>query len=181
MNQPMGRLEALQFREAAFYTGDGRVGSIDVLRIHFRAPDADYYQFDLQNGDWQLSNKALQFLANWNYRPSQIGGRDETMRNCHDDKVLIPLAVMDDGTYGLSENAMQGARKALENAEWFASDTEKESSDDGPDAAGGGGGPDPGTGNRGGVEEPSEPEQPTGVSAEMAPEDSDKGVTVNVS
>lgn len=174
----MARLENLQYRESTFYAPDGQVGSVEVLRIYFRTHEDEHDQFDLPNGGWQLSNKALQFLAKWGYRPSDIGDHDSAMRDCHDDQVLIPIAPdgEEDG-WGLAEEAMQGAQEALEDAEWFASDAGEESSESGSDAPGGGGSPDPGTGNRGAVDDASQ----GGVSAEMAGEDSDRGVNVHIS
>lgn len=177
MNQPMGRLEGIQYREATFYTGDGRVGSIDVLRIHFRAPDGDYYEFDLQNGNWSLGNAALQFMALWGYQPSELDG---TYHDAHDDQILVPIAPLDQSTdpdWGLAETAMSGGREALEEAEWFDPEIGQDG-DSGPsNGPGGASGPDPGTGNRGAVDDPEQ----GGVSAEMAGEESDQGITVNIS
>lgn len=185
MNQPMGRLEALHFREAAFYTNDGRVGSIDVLRVHFRAPDGDYYEHDLQNGDWRITNQALQFLAKWGYRPSQIGDHDSTMRDCHDDQILLPLAPNEgaDGGlgYGLAQTALSGGREALKDATWFDTEDDEESTDDRPDGPQSGPGPDPGTGNRAGVDHDADETEDSGVTVEKAHADSNAGMTVNVS
>jgi len=174
MNQPMGRLEGLQYREAAFYTGDGSVGSIEVVRVHFRAPDGDYYEHDLPNGQWGIANAALQFMALWGYQPTALDG---TMHDAHPDKKLIPIAPMGDDDFGIAQTAMQGGREALEEAEWFDPDLGTDGDSVPSDGPNGGGGPDPGTGNRGAVDDAEQ----GGVSAEMAGEESDAGVTVNVS
>lgn len=170
----MGRLEGIQYREATFYTGDGRAGTVEVLRIHFRAPDGDYYEHDLPNGQWALGNVALQFMALWGYQPTTLDG---TFHDAHDDQILVPIAPMPDGSYGLGQKAMEGAQEALENAEWFDPEA-GEDGDSGPsDGPGGAPGPDPGTGNRGAVDDAEQ----GGVSAEMAGEDSSQGVNVKVS
>lgn len=175
LNQPMGRLLSLSFRQMSFYTDDGGVGSMDVLRIHFCAPDGDVYHHDLPNTDYHLGNEALQFLAKWQYQPTDWA-EDETRLDVEDEQVLIPVAMTPDGVYGLGQQAMSGARDALANAEWFAPSNDEEADSDPHSGPGGGGDSDPGTGNRGGVEEQSEPE----VTAELAEEDSDQGVTVTV-
>jgi hypothetical protein len=181
MSQPLGRLVALQFRHVA--PQPGAHPTMPVLRVHLRAPDGDYYHHDLPNGDWQLNNESLQFLALWGYKPSDIGSHNDTMRDCIPDTTCVPIAptgnAWDDTDWGLAETAMEGGQDALREADWFDADDSTKGGDD-SNQSGGGGGPDPGTGNRGGVEEPSEPEEDTGVSAEMAPEESDQGVTVNV-
>lgn len=163
MNTPLGRLEHIQYREAAFYTDDGRAGSIDVMRLHFMAPDAEMHTFDLPNGDWVIDNAALQFLAKYDYRPTDL---DETMNDCHDDQILLPLVQDQDGNWYLHQNAMSDAQRALKEAEWFGTDDDEDGDsgpDNGPNAPPG---PDPGTGNRGGVD------------IEEAGEESDAGVIV---
>jgi hypothetical protein len=177
VNQPMGRLEALEYREAAFYAGNGQVGSIDVLRVHFRAPDGDYYHHDLPNGQWALGNDALQFMAKWGYQPTALDG---TYHDTHDDQVLVPIAVAPEEmeqVWALGQQAMQGGQQALEDAEWFSEDVGPDGEENRSHGPPGGGGPDPGTGNRTAVDD----EEQGGVSAEMAGEDSDQGVEVTVS
>jgi len=195
VNVPHGRLLAIQYREAAFYTGDGRAGSADVVRVHFRTPDDECHHHDLPNGQWGLQNPALQFMAKWGYKPSLIGDSapsrrdgegktgvspvadDSAMRDCEDDMQLIPVARNpQEGDWLLHREAMSDAQEALEDAEWFDPDLDIEG-DGGPSDGGfGGGSPDPGTGNRGAVDDAEQ----GGVSAEMAGEDSDAGVEVTV-
>jgi hypothetical protein len=79
-----------------------------------------------------------------------------------------------DQSWGLAQDAMSGGEQALREAEWFDG-ADIEDGEQTPQH-GAGGSPDPGTGNRGGVDEPSEPEPEVGV----APEDSDAGVEVTV-
>jgi len=178
VNVPHGRLLAIQYREAAFYTGDGRAGSVDVVRVHFRTPDDEVHHHDLPNGQWGLQNAALQFMAKWGYKPSLIGGDDSAMRDCEDDMQLIPVARNpEEGDWLLHREAMSDAQEALEEAEWFDPDLDTDG-DSGPsDGPGGAPGPDPGTGNRGAVDDAEQ----GGVSAEMAGEESDAGVNVRVS
>lgn len=175
MGVPMGRLLGLQFREAAFYTDDGRVGSIDVMRIHVRASDGRTYSHDLQNGGWQRSNEALQFLAKWGYRPSDFP-EDGAFLGTEADQVLVPITVAADGSYTLAQLAMNGARAALEDAEWFSPSDDEDADSDRSDAPDAPPGPDPGTGNRGGVDHDAD----DGVTAELAEEDTTAGVTVSV-
>lgn len=181
MNQPLGRLVALQFRNIA--AQPGAHPTVPVLRVHLRVPDGSYHHHDLMNGGWLINNEALQFLALWGYKPSDIGGDDSTMRDCLPDKTCVPIAPVnnqwdDDAEWGLAQSAMEGGQDALRDADWFDGDDSTKGGDDN-DQSGGGGGPDPGTGNRGGVEEPSDPEE-ADVTAEVAPEESDQGVTVNI-
>lgn len=172
--QPLGRLVALQYREAAFYTDDGRAGSFDVLRLHLRGPDGEMYEHDLPNRGWNETNAALQFMAKWQYQPTSL---DHTLTNVEDDHVLMPLAYTD-GEYKLAQAAMSGAQRALRNAEWFDPDLGNYADESGAQKPHAPPGPEPGSGNRAGVEEPSEGD---GVSAELADEDADAGVEVNVS
>jgi hypothetical protein len=175
MNVPHGRLLALQYREAAFYTGDGRVGSLDVVRVHFRTPDDEVHHHDLPNGQWAINNAALQFMAKWGYQPTALDG---TYHDLEDEFQLIPVARNpQEGDWLLHQAAMNGAQEALKEAEWFDPDLGGNGDSDGPDGPGGAPGPDPGTGNRGAVDDAEQ----GGVSAEMAGEESDAGVTVNVS
>lgn len=195
MNQPLGRLVALQFRNIA--AQPGAHPTVPILRVHLRVPDGSYHHHDLMNGDWLINNDALQFLALWGHKPSDIGGdsspssdegsvsdsvpspsrEDSTMRDCLPDKTCVPIAPTGGGEWALAQTAMEGGQDALRNADWFNGDDSTKGGDDG--GMGGGGSPDPGTGNRGGVEN-DEPEEETGVTAEMAPEESDQGITVNV-
>lgn len=167
MNQPLGRLTALQYRRASFYTDDGREGQVDVLRVHLRVPDGSEHYQDLPNGEWSLDNTALGFLALWGYRPSDIGGHDEAMRDAEPDLTCVPVAPTPDG-WGLAQTALEGARDALESAEWFDPDTSPSDGNKRAHAPPGGAEPDPGTGNKAGVE------------IEKADEDSDAGMVVSV-
>lgn len=146
------RLTALQFR---------RKGQQSVLRVYFEKHGEEYYH-DLPNGMWTIDNVALQFMAKWGYKPSDIGDDSSTMRDCMDD--TLALSVVDsDGQYKLSQMAMSGAETALRNAEWFggADDSEK---DETPQRPIGGGSID----------------KDGGPSIRLSDEDSDSGVTVDV-
>lgn len=171
INQPLGRLTAIQYREAAIPVGDGRVGSIDVVRLYFRAPDGSEHEFDLASNHWHTSNTALQFMALYGYQPTELDG---TLHDAYDDQVVFPIApTPEEGGWGLAQVALEGGEEALEDAEWFEPSVGADGSDR-PSAPSGAGGPDPGTGNRGGVEEPSDAD----VTAELADHDSDAGVEV---
>lgn len=178
MNQPMGRVVALDMRNVA--RQPGAHPTVPVLRVHIRTHTGKMVHHDLPNGNYTVQNAALQFMALHGYRPSEIEGRTETYVNVEDDKLVIPIAPMPPDSWGLAQDAMSGAEKALREAEWFDG-ADIEDGDETPQQAAGGGSPDPGTGNRGGVEEPSEPEQDTGVAVEKAPDESDAGVGVVVS
>jgi hypothetical protein len=170
MNQPLGRVVALQFRNVA--AQPGAHPTMPVLRVYIRTPMRTVEHHDLPNGNYVVQNPALQFLALHGYKPSDIDG---THMNIEADKVILPIAPMPaDDSWGLAQDAMSGGEQALREAEWF----------DGGDIGdaeqtpqhGAGGSPDPGTGNRGGVEEPSDPEPKVGV----ADDDSDAGFEVTV-
>lgn len=136
----LGRVTRLTYRSV------GPMLQASVLRVEFRAPDAQYYEQDLPNNRWDTGCPALQFLANWGYRPSEIDG---TSMDVRDDKLHVPLAPMDpaDPTagWGLAEAALDGGETALEEAEWFDPDLGDEAAQqptgaDSGGADGGGGG-----------------------------------------
>jgi hypothetical protein len=168
MNQPMAYLHGIQYREAAVYLDGGRATSTDVIRVHFRTHEGEMDQFDFPNGSWDLGNSGLQFMALYGYQPTDLP-EDGALLDTSDDDVLVPIAPDPyDGGWGLAQNAMSGGREALEEAEWFDPEVEIESTGDAHSAPQAPPGPDPGTGNRGGVE------------MEQADADSDQGVTVKV-
>lgn len=174
MNQPLGRLTALQYRHIAPQPGGHP--TMPVLRVHFRAPDAEHYHHDLPNGNWALTNASLQFMALWGYQPSELGG---TMHDATADKTLIPVTPTGNGGYAIAQTAMQGGQEALREAEWFDPEVAGVQGEEPTHGPTGGPGPDPGTGNRGGVEDPSEAEDDSGVTAELTPE-ADTGIEVTV-
>jgi len=115
INQPLARLVALQFRQ----TGNVPQQPVPILRIYLRAPDGDMHTHDLPNGGWTVDNAALQFLAKWGYRPSDIGEGDSTMRDCEPDTTVVPVVPDGDGSYLLAQHAMKDAESALRESEWF--------------------------------------------------------------
>lgn len=168
MNQPMGYLHGIQYRDAAVYLDDGRATSMDVIRVHFNTHEGEMDYFDFPNGAWDVGNGGLQFMALYGYRPSDFA-HDSAFLDTSDDGVLVPLAPDPrEGGWGLAQTAMSDGREALEEAEWFDPEVEIEPADDAQSAPQAPPGPDPGTGNRGGVD------------MEKADEDSDQGVTVKV-
>lgn len=176
MNQPLARVTALQYRNIAVQPGGHP--TMPVLRVHLHTHEDAHDHHDLPNGDWGVQNAALQFMAKWGWQPSALDG---TMARVRDDQVLVPIAPSGEnmpGDWGLSQSALHGAQEALENAEWFDPDPGVDGDSAPHSAAHGGGGPDPGTGNRGGVDHESEDE---GVTAELADEDSDAGINVTIS
>ena len=178
MNVPLGRLTQLSFREKSYYDGNGNVGSTDVLRVTYIGYDGDEYHTDFPNGSWHESNKALQFLANYGYGPSDIDGRSETTRDCYEDRILIPLAQKPNGEWGIHQRAMMAAESALKNAEWFGTDDSNEQRERSVNRANDGGGDDDG-----GSPNPSakdERENDKDVIMSIADDASDQGVNVAV-
>lgn len=168
ITRPFGRLVALQYRDFQ----PKHAVDTSVFVVHFRTPEDEIHEEILGNVVWSLDNRALQFMALYGYQPTALEG---TMHNVEDDQILVPIAPDDDG-WGLSQAAMVGSRAALEEAEWFDPDVAPNATDEANNGPLGGGSPDPGTGNRGAVDD----EDQGGVSAEMAGEDSDAGVNVVV-
>jgi hypothetical protein len=170
MNQPMGRVVALQYRNVA--RQPGAHPTVPVLRVYLRTHTDEIEHHDLLNGGYTVQNAALQFMALYDFRPSELS----TYTNVEDAQLLVPIAPMpQDASWGLARTALLGGEQALTEAEWFEGvDTDPD--DESDSAPAGDGSPDPGTGNRGGVEEPSDPD----IEAEVADEESDAGVEVTV-
>lgn len=167
MMQPMGRIVALQYREAAVYLDGGRAASTDVLRLYIRTHEGEMDTFDLPNTEWALNNSALQFMALYGYQPTDLD-HDSTVLDIEDDTLMVTLAPDPTGGWGLTEVAMSGGREALDEAEWFDPDVDVEAADGAHSAVNAPPGPDPSTGNRGGVD------------MEVSDGDSDTGVEVTV-
>jgi hypothetical protein len=170
MNQPMGRVVALQYRNVARQPGGHP--TVPVLRVYLRTHTDEIEHHDLLNGSYTAQNAALQFMALHGFRPSEL----DSYTNVEDDQLLVPIAPMPEAeSWGLARTALAGGEQALTDAEWFEG-LDTDGDDESPSAPAGGGSPDPGTGNRGGVEDPSDPD----IDAEVADEDSDAGVEVTV-
>lgn len=168
MNVPHGRLLTLTWTQAQ--SPESPTGAIMVLRIEFRAPDGEVYHADLPNGDWVPNNAALQFLAKWGYKPSDVGPDGGTRRDCEPDQKLIPVAEHPPtNQWVLHQLSMKGADEELEEAEWFATVEEleeRESEHSGSQVMPGGG-----NGDGGGGAAPR---------IELADEESDRGFNVVV-
>ena len=172
MNQPMARVVKLEYRDM-----NPKVKmDASAFIVHLRAPDGEMYEHPLENPEWMVHNPTLQFMALYNFKPSDIEG---TSMNVEDANWLLPVAPDGDGGYLLAAHVLEGGIEALEDAEWFSASDDSGGTDGDHSGPHGGGGPDPSTGNRGGVEEPSEGEEDTGVSAELTPE-KNAGVEVKV-
>lgn len=139
MNQPLGRVIELQYRD------EKPKLAIDssALVVRFRAPDAEVYEHPLENGEWLIGNAALQFMAINNIKPSDIEG---TKMNVESWVLDIPVAPDGDGGYLIAQNAMSDAESALREAEWFGAYPSEKPNSGHPDAPdddsdGGGGSP----------------------------------------
>lgn len=172
MIQQMGRVVKLEYRDMQ----PKMATDTSALVVHIRGPDGEMYEHPLENTEWMVHNPTLQFMAVNGFKPSDIDG---TSMNVEDWQFLVPVTSDLKGGYLLAEAALSNGVSALNDAEWFgaADDSDDDSDDD--SGSHGGGGPDPSTGNRGGVEEPSETEEDTGVTAELTPE-KNTGVEVTV-
>lgn len=191
MQQPMARVVKLEYRDI-----NPKV-KIDTSAfiVYLRGPDGEIHEHPLENPEWMIHNPTLQFMALYNFKPSDIEGTamnvagsssdpaidsdDESSEEVEDANWLLPVAPDGDDGYLLAENVLEGGIEALEDAEWFSASDDSDGADGDDSDPHGGGGPDPSTGNRGGVEEPSEAEEDTGVTAELTP-DEDTGVEVTV-
>lgn len=191
MNQPMARVVKLEYRDQ-----NPKVAmDTSVFVVHLRGPDGEIHEHPLENPEWMIHNPTLQFMAVNGFKPSDIEGTamnvapsrsagatdsdGEASEEVKDWQWLIPVAPDGDGGYLLAAHVLEGGIEALEDAEWFSASDNSDGSDDDHSGPHGGGGPDPSTGNRGGVEEPSDEEEDTGVTAELTPE-KNAGVEVKV-
>ena len=128
-NVIMGRLTALQFRQKTVYMdGDNPMG-MDVMRVHFVAPNDESYYHDLPNNEYTLNNKALQFMAKWGYQPTDLG--NGTHYDAYEDQKLLPIVYVGetehaDCEYALAQTALKRGESLLESAEWFAPHNESD-------------------------------------------------------
>jgi hypothetical protein len=167
MNQRLGRVTEVAYRSI------GPTLTTDALRVHFRTPMDTMDSHDLPNGRWSLQCPALQFMALYGLQPTAIDG---TRCSVESEGIVVPVMRAQDG-WTLDQSALAGGEAALKSVEWF--DGPHVVDDDGSaQKPSGGGSSDPGTGNRGGVEDPSEPSEETGVTVEKA--DGDAGIEVTV-
>lgn len=157
MDQPLGRVVALQYRSV------GQMLTGSVLRVHIRTHMDTYEYTDLPNTHWRLENPALQFLALQGYRPSDLDG---TMHDAKPEQILLPIAPDPPDSWGLGANALEGGKEALEEAEWFDGGSMSDGAN--PDSAPPGGAePDPGTGNRAGVDIEQDEEGDSGITVKV--------------
>lgn len=162
---PMARLLSLRFgQDQVEFNGQSK--PMMVLKVEFRAPDADIYEHPLVNGDWSKGNAALQFMAKWGYQPTDFPEHPPKL-DVEDDRVLIPVTQNpESGQWFLHELAMKNGEEALEDAEWFSPIEEHEDTTEVPVQSGGGGAGDPDGGGQ--------------VEVEQAPEESDRGINVAI-
>jgi hypothetical protein len=166
---PLGRVLELEYRDQQ----PKMKMDTSAFVVHFRGPDGDTHEHPLDNPEWVIHNPTLQFMALHDFKPTDVDG---TAMGVEDAQWLLPIAPDGDDGYLLASEVLDGGVEALEDAEWFNTNHGEESTDGDHRAPHGGGGPDPSTGNRGGVEHEDEE---GGVSAELTPED-DTGVEVIV-
>lgn len=171
VNQPMGRVVKLEYRDKA----PKMAADTSAFVVHIRGPDGEMHEHPLQNPEWMIHNVTLQFMAVNGFKPTDIDG---TSMNVEDWQWLVPVSPDGDGGYLLAQHVLEGGVKALQDAEWFASSDDSDDADSDDSGPNGGGGPDPGTGNRAGVNHDEEVED-TGVTAELTP-DENTGVQVTV-
>lgn len=169
LTQPMGRVTALQYRNVA--PPQGNFPTMPVLRVHIKTFDGATDHHDLLNKSYTVQNKALQFMALYDFRPTEIEG---TM--VEPDNLAVPVApTPNNGVWGLAAAAMNGGERALKRAEWFNGvDIQN---DDGTEQQPTQGGNSDG-GGRGG-EAVTDDEHD--VVLDLADEESDAGVNITIS
>jgi hypothetical protein len=192
MIQQMGRVVKLEYRDMQ----PKMATDTSAFVVHMRGPDGEMHEHPLENPEWMVHNTALQFMAVNGFKPSDIDGTSMKVagsqsesamndssqgesREVEDWQFLVPLVADGHGGYLLAEAALSGGESALKDAEWFGAADDSDDDSDPHSGPHGGGGPDPSTGNRGGVDEPSGGEEDTGVTAELTPE-KDAGIEVKV-
>lgn len=171
MNQPLGRVLRLRYRDVQPKVA----ADTSVLEVDIRTHEDEIISQPLDNPQWMVHNQALQFMAVYDIKPTDIDG---TSMDVEDWQWLVPLGTDGDGGWGLAAHIFEDAASTLRSKDWFDAGDDTKDDDNGPGPHGGGG-PDPGTGNRGGVDHDAEDERD--VSAELAGDDSNAGVTVNIS
>jgi len=168
LNVPLGHVKTLEYRDIQ----PKMAADTSAFVVHFQAPDGEMYEHPLSNPQWMVGNPALQLMALNGFKPSDIDG---TKMDVTDWQWMLPLAPDGDGGYGLVENVLEGGAEALRSAAWFDADDSTKTASGGAQAHSGGGGPDPSTGNRGGVEYEGDDD----ITAELTP-DANTGVNVTV-
>lgn len=118
-----------------------------VVDIHYRGGSVT-----LSNRVWAYNCPFLQFCALYSIKPSDYDGTSLTLS---DESMYVPVIVSQTGERADVETMLDGGQQALKDAEWFDPDVDTQPLDESQSGVFGGGSPDPGTGNRGGVEEPS--------------------------
>lgn len=167
MQGPVGKVEKLEYRDMR----PKMQIDASALLVHFTAPDGEIYTQQLANGTYEHDNQALQLMALNEFQPTDIS----RSTNTSDWGWYIQLAPDHDGGYAMAESELQGGVQALKDAEWFAPQPLNEQRERPTGGPHGGGGPDPGTGNRGGVDHEEEPD----VVAEITP-DANTGINMRV-
>lgn len=168
MNVQYGRIQKLVYRDPM----PKMAQSTSELRAYFRDPDGGISQYPIDNNrGWGVNNFALQFMALYDLRPTLFENGEYEFGD--DEPNTVPV-LKQDGEWIFTQAAFTGGETLLQNAWWFAPEGEEGSTDEASSAPNGGAGPDPGTGNRGGVDHEEEttvveltPEEDTGVNIEV--------------
>lgn len=127
MNTATGRVLTIRFTDvqseqkaAVLDPIDGpQGGDIDVLEVRFRAPDGDIYTHNIPNGEYNIMNPAMQFIAYLGLRPTEIEG---TYLDVSGEEFRVPLAATNDGEYVLNQQCLNTGQQRLVEASWFPYD-----------------------------------------------------------
>jgi len=156
MQNPMARVTMLQFRNVA--PQPGAHPTMPVLTIHFETFHGHHDSHDLVNPKWLPSNKALQWLALREWKPSDVDGTAMVPEQ------MYVRVVPTDGGWALARTELMGGRGALEDAAWFDSVDHSDDDETAHDASHGGS---------------HDPDGGAKMVATIDPED-DRGVTMHV-
>lgn len=130
------------------YRSIGNKLTQSVLRIVYGV-DGETYTHDLLNNGWNVKTPSLQFMAYIDKRPSDFG---ESCSIEIEKDISIPVVEFVDG-FLLHNDVLEEGGNKLMNKTWFTGEGDIAGKPESPHTVGN---PDPGTGNRGGIEITSE-------------------------
>lgn len=114
-----GEVTALIFRKADTddpmhpASAGPKVNGAPVLRVVFEYAGEEHTH-DLPNGEFTLSNPALQFLAYVGLQPTDIDGN----RYVPSQRLVVPVVRNGEDSYALHNEVLEAGAVNLQNADW---------------------------------------------------------------
>lgn len=180
-SEKQGRVQSVTYMKADdqdpthLASAGPKVNGIPVLRVEF-AYKGGTYTHDIPNGDFNVENPTLQFLAYLGLRPSDLDGQRLDVGS-----TTAPLVRTGENDYAIHADALEMGRERLEDVVWSPMvDHGREDGDASiPRSSGGGGGDDGGGGPP--TRDSAQPESrtlPEGVGIDYDGES--RGMTISV-